>query len=114
MLIAFEILIEAGVRLPKTIGQAASIVGALVVGQAAVEAQFVSPAVVIVIAFTGIAGFTLPNQDLSNAVRITRFGMVILAAFAGIYGMIVGIILLLLRLCYMENYGCLLYTSRCV
>ena len=105
MLIAFEILIEAGVRLPKTIGQAASIVGALVVGQAAVEAQFVSPAVVIVIAFTGIAGFTLPNQDLSNAVRITRFGMVILAAFAGIYGMIVGIILLLLRLCYMENYG---------
>lgn len=105
MLIALEILIEAGLRLPKTIGQAMSIVGALVVGQAAVEANFVSPAVVIVIAMTGIAGFTIPNQDLGNAVRITRFLLMIPAAFAGIYGMMTGIILLLIHLCGLENCG---------
>ncbi len=105
MLIALEILIEAGLRLPKTIGQAMSIVGALVVGQAAVEANFVSPAVVIVTAITGIAGFTIPNRDLGNSLRIVRFIFVILASLAGIYGMVVGIILLLIHLCSLENYG---------
>ncbi len=105
MLIALEILIEAGLRLPKTIGQAMSIVGALVVGQAAVEAGFVSPAVVIVTAITGIAGFTIPNQDLSNAFRIVRFLLVIMASLAGIYGMMVGVILMLIHLCSLDNYG---------
>lgn len=105
LLISFEIIIEAGLRLPKTVGQAMSIVSGLIVGQAAVTAQIVSPAVVIVVAFTTLAGFTLPNQDLSNAVRITRFGIAILSAIAGFYGLVIGVLLLLVHLCSMNNYG---------
>lgn len=105
LLLSFEIIIEAGLRLPKTVGQAMSIVGGLVVGQAAVTANLISPAVVIVIAFTGIAGFTLPNQDLANAVRVIRFGIAILAAFGGFFGLMVGITLLITHLCSLDNYG---------
>ena len=63
MLLAFEVLVEAGLRLPKNIGQAVSVVGAVVVGQAAVDARLVSPAVVVIIAVTAISAFTMPNQD---------------------------------------------------
>lgn len=105
LLLAFEIIIEAGLRLPKTVGQAMSIVGGLVVGQAAVSANLISPAVVIVIAVTGIAAFTLPNQDLANAVRVIRFIFAILATFAGFFGLVVGITFLILHLCSMDNYG---------
>lgn len=105
LLLSFEIIIEAGLRLPKTVGQAMSIVGGLVVGQAAVSANLISPAVVIVIAFTGIAGFTLPNQDLANAVRVLRFGIALLATFVGFFGIIIGITLIIIHLCSLDNYG---------
>ncbi len=105
MLIAFEILLEAGLKLPKTIGQAVSIVGALVVGQAAVEAKIISPAVVIVIAFTGICGFTMPNQDFGNAVRLWRFIFTLAGSLAGLFGVMVTIIFLLLELCSIQNLG---------
>ncbi|WP_310604202.1 spore germination protein [Anaerosporobacter sp.] len=105
LLISFEILIEAGLRLPKTVGQAMSIVGGLVVGQAAVTANLISPAVVIIVAFTGIAGFTLPNQDLANAVRVIRFAIAILAALGGFLGLMIGITLIITHLCSLDNYG---------
>lgn len=105
LLLAFEILIEAGLRLPKMIGQAMSIVGGLVVGQAAVEANIISPAVVIIVSLTGIAGFTLTNQDLSNAIRVTRFVLAILASCAGFLGMTAGLIFLVIHLCSLESYG---------
>lgn len=105
LLIAFEFLVEAGLRLPKAIGQTVSIVGALVVGQAAVEAKLISPATVIVIAITAIAGFTMPNQDFSNALRIWRFIFVILSSIIGIFGLTFGLIFLLYHWCKMESYG---------
>ena len=105
MLIAFEILMEAGLKLPKTIGQAVSIVGALVVGQAAVEAQIISPAVVIVIAFTGVCGFTMPNQDFSHAVRLWRFLFTVAGSLAGLFGVMILLIFLLLELCSIQNLG---------
>lgn len=105
LLLAFEILIEAGLRLPKNVGQAMSIVGGLVVGQAAVEANIISPVVVIVIALTGIAGFTVPNTDLALAIRVTRFTLAILASLAGFYGLIVGCIFVVVHLCSLESYG---------
>lgn len=105
MLIAFEILVEAGIRLPKAIGQAVSIVGAIVVGQAAVEANLVSPAVVVLIAFTAISSFSLPNQDLSNAVRLWRFIFVIFASIIGLYGMMMGFLILLFILAKIEVLG---------
>ena len=105
LLLSFEILIEAGLRLPKPVGQAMSIVGGLVVGQAAVSANIISPVVVIVVALTGIAGFTVPNSDLAIAVRISRFVLGILAGLAGFFGLMVGVIFILLHLCSLENFG---------
>lgn len=105
MLLAFEVLVEAGFRLPRTIGQTISIIGALVVGQAAVQAKIISPVVVIIIAFAGMAGFTMPNQDFSNALRIYRLAFVICATIAGIYGLSLGFLLLIHHLNKLETFG---------
>lgn len=105
MLVAFEILIEASTRLPKTIGQTISIVGGLIIGEAAVTADLVSPAVVVVIAITGISGFIMPNQDFSNALRISRFLLLVIAGILGLYGMGIGVIILFYYLATMESFG---------
>lgn len=105
LLLAFEILQEAGLRLPKTIGQTVSILGGLVVGQAAVEAKIVSPAVVIVVAVAGITGFTMPNQDLANALRLWRFLLAALSGAAGFFGLTAGLAALVCRLSALESLG---------
>lgn len=105
LLIAFEVLMEAGLRLPKSIGQAVSIVGAIVVGQAAVDAKLVSPAVVITIAVTAMANYTVPNQDLSNALRLWRFIIAILSSILGLMGLSMGSLILLYHLCSIECFG---------
>ncbi len=105
MLIAFEILLEAGLRLPKAIGQAVSIIGALVVGQAAVQAKLISPVIVIVVAVTGISGFIMPNQDYSNAVRVFRLVFVASASVAGLYGLSLAFVVLIFHLNAIESFG---------
>jgi hypothetical protein len=105
MLVAFEILQEAGLRLPKTIGQTVSIIGGLVVGQSAVEAKIVSPVVVIVVAIAGIAGYTMPNQDFSNALRIWRFLITAAAGVAGLFGLVMSAAALVYRLAALESFG---------
>ncbi len=105
MLIAFELLQEAGLRLPAAIGQTVSIIGALIVGQSAVEARIVSPVVVIVVALAGIAGCTMPNQDMAGALRICRFLLVLPAIFMGMFGLVLGIVLLLRHLAGLESFG---------
>ncbi|HHY81830.1 MAG TPA: spore germination protein [Clostridiales bacterium] len=105
MLIAFEMLLEAGIRLPRAIGQAVSIIGALVVGQAAAQAKLISPVVVIIIAVTGIAGFIIPSQDLNNGIRILRMIFVLFASIAGLYGLSLGFIMLIYHLSTIETFG---------
>lgn len=105
MLIAFEILTEAGIRLPKTIGQTVSVVGAVIIGQAAVNARLVSPTVVIVIALTAISGYAMPNQDFSNALRLWRAILVVLSSLTGLFGVFIGAFYLLMILCCMECFG---------
>lgn len=105
MLVAFELLQEAGLRLPNPIGQTVSIIGALIVGQSAVEAKVVSPVVVIIIATAGISGYTVPNQDMASALRITRLILVIFAIFGGMFGIAIGTVLLVYHLCTLESYG---------
>ncbi len=83
MELTFEILREAGVRMPRAVGSAISIVGALVIGQAAVEAGFVSSAMVIVVAITAIANFIMPNYNMSIPVRLLRFAFMIIASVLG-------------------------------
>lgn len=105
MLVVFEILYEAGLRVPKTIGQAVSIVGTLVVGQAAVEAKLVSPSVVVVIAMTSISAFTMPNQDLNSAVRLWRLVLAISGTLLGLVGVVISSILFTFKLCKLESFG---------
>ena len=102
---AFEALREAGLRLPKPVGQAVSIVGALIIGQAAVEAGIVSPIMVIVVAGTGIASFSIPGFNVGAAVRILRFPFMLLAATLGLYGVNLGLSLLLIHLVSLRSFG---------
>lgn len=105
LLIAFEILIESGLRLPKTVGTAMSILGGLVVGQSAVAAKLISPTVVVIVSLAGIAGFVMPNQDLSSGIRLSRFALAALAAIGGFFGLASGLIILIVHLCSLDNYG---------
>ena len=105
MLVAFEILLEAGARMPKVAGQTVSIVGALIVGEAAVNAKFVSPAVVVIVAASAICGFVIPNQDMSNAIRSLRLVLVVFASVAGFYAMSLATIVILYYLCSLESFN---------
>ena len=101
----FEVLREAGVRLPASIGPAISIVGALVLGDAAISAGIVSPPVVIVVALTAIASFATPNFALGIAGRLLRFGFVFLGAIFGLFGIQFGILLLIIHVCALRSFG---------
>ncbi|NHN30667.1 spore germination protein [Paenibacillus agricola] len=105
MEITFEILREAGVRMPRTIGQAVSIVGTLVIGQAAVEAGLVSPAMVIIVSITAISNFVIPSFNMGISLRILRFFIMFLAASFGLFGIVVGLITIILHLCSLRSFG---------
>ncbi|WP_405175402.1 spore germination protein [Paenibacillus sp. FSL H8-0261] len=105
MELAFEILREASVRMPQTIAQSVSIVGTLVIGTAAVDAGIVSAAMLIVVAVTAISSFVLPAFDLALTVRMLRFPMMFLAASFGLFGIIIGIIAIVLHMCSLRSFG---------
>lgn len=110
MLLAFELLQEAGLRLPDPVSDTVSIIGALIVGQSAVEAKVISPIAVIVVATAGIAGYAQPSQDLSAALRICRLVLLLLGIAAGLYGVSVGLCILTWYLCTIDSFG-LSYTA---
>jgi spore germination protein KA len=103
MLLIFDILREAGTRMPVAIGQAVNIVGALVLGQAAVEAKLVSAPVVIITALSGI--LTLLNINLIGATIVTRFFLLLVTSILGIYGFIFGFLLIILHLTSLRSFG---------
>ena len=105
MEVAFEILRDAGFRLPRVVGSAVSIVGALVIGQAAVQAGIVSPAMVIIVALTAIASFATPAFAMAISARLIRFIFLIASAVMGFYGLILGIIMMFVHLCSLRSYG---------
>ncbi|PIC87098.1 spore germination protein [Sporosarcina sp. P20a] len=105
MEITFEILREAGIRMPRSIGSAMSIVGAFVIGTAAVEAGIISAAMVIVVSITAISSFVSPTYNLAISVRILRFGFMALAASFGLYGIAIGLVALILHLCSLRSFG---------
>ena len=98
LLLAFELLQEAGIHLPQSVGQSVSIIGGIVVGTAAVEASLISPAALIAVSLAGICGFALPSRDFAQAARLFRFGFAILGAFAGLFGVTAGFLALLIHL----------------
>lgn len=105
MEVTLEILREAGIRLPVAVGQTISIVGALVIGQAAVEAGFVSPAMVIVVSITAISNFIIPSYNLAISIRILRFLFMLAAATFGLYGIALALFALSLHLCSLRSFG---------
>ncbi|WP_242842010.1 spore germination protein [Ruminiclostridium cellobioparum] len=103
LLMVFEILIETGTRMPTNIGQALSIVGALVLGQASVEAKIVSAPIVIVVAISGITSLMIPK--IQGPALILRVVFLALSAFMGFYGLIFGITGAMLHLCEIRSFG---------
>ncbi|TYP74729.1 spore germination protein [Paenibacillus methanolicus] len=101
----FEVLREAALRMPRSIGSALSFVGTLVIGQAAVEAGIISAAMVIVVAITAICSFVFPSYDLSNAIRILRFPLMALAASFGLIGIFIGTLLIIMHLNSLQSFG---------
>lgn len=105
MEISFEALREAGIRLPKTVGQAVSILGALVIGQAAVQAGIVSAPIVIVVSLTGIASFTIPRFNFAITVRLLRFPIMLMAGMFGLFGIIIATTLVATHLTKLTSFG---------
>ena len=105
LLIAFELLQESGIHLPRAIGQSVSIIGGIVIGTAAVEAKLISPAALIAVSIAGICGFVQPNRDFAEAVRVWRFILAILGAIAGLFGVTVGLIALIIHLSGLTSLG---------
>ncbi|MGO4528179.1 spore germination protein [Paenibacillus sp. 2TAF8] len=105
MEIAFEALREAGVRLPKQVGSAVSIVGALIIGQAATTAGIVSAPMIIIVAITGIASFMIPRYSASISTRLLRFPIMLLAGTLGLIGVMLGIILIVIHLSSLRSFG---------
>ncbi|MCL7748314.1 spore germination protein [Halalkalibacter alkaliphilus] len=105
MVFFFELMREAGVRMPKPIGQAVSIVGALIIGEAAIQAGIASPIMVVVVALTGISSFAIPQYNLGIAYRILQYPLMILAATLGGFGVMIGLLMILLHLCSLRPLG---------
>ena len=101
----FEILREAGIRMPRAVGQTVSIVGALVVGQAAAQAGLISNIMVIIVAITATANFVAPVYSLAAATRMLRFVLIIISAFFGLYGILLGLIVMVAHLASLRSFG---------
>ncbi|MFC7063348.1 spore germination protein [Halobacillus seohaensis] len=105
MEITMELLREAGIRLPKPIGQTIGIVGGLVIGEAAVSAGIVSPVMVIIVAITAIASFTFPSYSFAISIRMLRFSFMMAAAFFGLYGIILVYIMVNIHIVNLKSFG---------
>ena len=110
MEISFEIIREAGLRVPSPIGPTLGIVGALVLGQAAVSAAIVSPILIIIVAITGMSSFAIPDFTFSFHLRFFRFVFILLGFLAGFLGIGMGLFIYISSLCDLETFG-VSYTS---
>ncbi|WP_170031709.1 spore germination protein [Alteribacillus bidgolensis] len=105
MEVTLELLREAGVRLPKPLGQTVGIIGGIVIGEAAVTAGIVNPLMVIVVAMTAVSNFAIPSYSLAISLRILRFVVLLFAVVLGMYGMILFFILLITHLLSLKSFG---------
>lgn len=101
----FELLREAGIRLPGQMGNTIGVVGGLIVGQAAVDAALVSTIVVIVVALTAICSFAIPNEEFASTFRLLKFFMIFLSSILGLYGILLGILIIQIHLASLESFG---------
>lgn len=106
MEISFELIREAGVRVPSPIGPTIGIVGGLILGEAAVSANLVSPILIIIVAITAICSFSIPDFSLNFTIRIIRFIYILLGYMAGFLGIAVGMFIQIVLLCNLKSFGC--------
>lgn len=107
----FEVFREAGTRLPRAVGQTVGIVGGLIIGEAAVMARLVSPATVIVVALTAMASFVIPTYDLAIAFRLLRFPLLIAAGILGLFGVMLGFIIINIHMVALNTFGTVYLSS---
>jgi len=105
MELAFELLREGGVRLPSPVSSAIGIVGGIIIGQAAVDAGIVGPMVVIVVALAGICSFVVPNNAMVSAIRLTKYFIIIMSSFMGMFGFCMSLMFILAHLCTLKSFG---------
>lgn len=105
MVVSFELIREAGIRIPGVIGPTLGIVGALILGQAAVAAGIVSPILIIIVALTAIGGYTITNYSLSLTVRLLQFVYIFLGAVMGVYGLMLGFFIQLHLMVATRSFG---------
>src|SRR5699024_8827182 len=110
MELTMELLREAGTRFAGPIGTTIGIVGGIIIGQAAVEAGIVSPLMIITVAITTIAAFAIPSYEFSATLRILKFGFIIFAGIFGLYGVMIGMIIVSTHLASLSSFG-IPYTS---
>lgn len=102
---SFELIREAGIRMPGAIGNTIGIVGGLIIGQSAVSANLVSPMAVVVVGVTALGAFTVPNEEVSEALRLIKYLILLLCGFWGMFGLVLGAYLLLVHLAGLKSYG---------
>ena len=105
MEVSFELIREAGLRVPTPLGATIGIVGALILGDAAVSASLVSPILIIVVAITGICSFSIPDFSLNFTFRLCRFIYILLGYLSGFLGISIGIFIQLALMCRLESFG---------
>ena len=102
---AFELLREAGIRIPGPMGSTIGIVGGLIIGQAAVSAGIVSPVIVVVVAFTALSSFAIPNDEFSSAFRILKYFLIALSYIFGFFGIVLGLMIIGIHLASLKSFG---------
>lgn len=105
MELSFELIREAGIRIPGILGSTIGIVGAIILGQAAVSARIVSPIIVIIVAITGLASSIIPEFRMAFFSRLSRFGLLVLSAMTGLVGLATGLLTLTVALCSFKSFG---------
>ena len=105
MLVLFELFKEAGVRLPKAVGQTVAVLGGLFIGDAAIRAGLTSPACLVIVAITVISGYILTNQTMSGNIVILRFLVLAFSSIFGLYGFFIVFFLILTTVVSLESFG---------
>lgn len=103
--LAFELIREAGVRVPGALGNAIGIVGGLIIGSAAVDANLVSPIVVMIVALTALGSLAIPNEEFSSAFRLLKYAFLFLGGYLGVFGLVLGSYLLISHLAGLLSFG---------
>jgi len=106
MELAFFMINEANLRIPSQVGMSISIIGALVLGQAAVQASIISPILIIVIALSGLGCYCMPNYGMTISLIIYRLLLELCAALLGLFGIILASLAILCQICSMKSFGC--------